>query len=647
MTEPIPEAGNSEPPSKEPAVSAARAVLWERIKEHKVLQWGLAYLGAALALAHGGDLLGHTFHWPEALNRLLLGVLVVGFPIVLTVAWYHGHKGLKQISAGELAVVSILIVIGAGLLIALVRAPIETVPPPQLHEALPPAASSAANEAKVSDAAARPASPAANSGPSIAVLPFVNMSSDREQEYFSDGLSEELLNELTHIPSLRVIGRTSSFAFKGKNEDLRAIGDALGVDHILEGSVRKSGENLRITAQLINPADGSHVWAGTYDRKLGDVFEIQEEIARTVASSLRISIEVTNLHEGGTHNLDAYDEYLRSLAGGSPVDAISHLERAVQLDPNFTRAWADLAGAAGGALLFAPERSAEWLPMRREAMNRMLALAPNSAAAINVQADRALDAGHLLEAERLLQSARNATAGSATGISLNNGVFVLSVARPRDSLELFRAAQQADPMFVLPQVMMLISLESLGEMKAAEEIYRRAIVVFPNNELIRSTAALRAMALHDQTAMRAALLPAQTAPRPVRGTDRPMDAAQLDAAMMALTDNAPAALTQLRRWGTDPKTPPQAFLLIVEANWAAYFGDAELSLNLLRRVPLKDTNARTAVMFSLWRPIEKPIRRLPQFKDFVRDLGLVDYWRASTMWGDFCHPLGEKDFECN
>ncbi len=110
----------------------------------------------------------------------------------------------------------------------------------------------------------------------MAVLPFVNMSSDPEQEYFSDGLSEELLNQLAQVPDLRVIGRTSSFAFKGKNEDLRHIGEVLGVNHLLEGSVRKAGNRVLITAQLIRQADGSHLWSQTYERSLDDIFAIQE-----------------------------------------------------------------------------------------------------------------------------------------------------------------------------------------------------------------------------------------------------------------------------------------------------------------------------------------------------------------------------------
>jgi TolB-like protein len=637
MTEQIPEAEPAEPLSKEQAAPAASEDLWERIKDHKVLQWSLTYLGASLALAHAQDLLSHTYHWPELVGRVLIGVLIVGFPIVLAVAWYHGHKGLKQISAGEMTVISIMILIGAGLLIVLVRPPAESA---QDSTAVPAHATAITNSASM-----HPTSAASDSGPSIAVLPFVNMSSDREQEYFSDGLSEELLNELANVPNLRVIGRTSSFAFKGKNEDLRTIGETLGVDHILEGSVRKSADSLRIVAQLINPADGSHLWSGTYDRKLGAVFEIQEDIARTVASALRVSIEATNLREGGTQNLEAYDAFLRASSNTPLLDQISHLERAVQLDPQFTQAWAALAFNYGVARVFAPERGAEWLKKGLAAQNRVFALAPQSTAAKILMADREMDAGNLLQTERLLESVRTLPTGVTAELSVRYGGLLLGVGRSRDAIEILKAAQQADPLAGAPRDLLAVSYETLGEFAQAEQEYRSALAVLPDDGVMQSTAVLRAMALRDAVALRRELTSTDEAA--ATGADAPTTQEPINLAMVALLDNAPAALAKLHRWSVNPNVPSDPVLLSVQAFWAAYFGDPDLSLQLLRRMPRDNNIARLSLMLTLWRPIEKNVRRLPGFKDYVRELGLVDYWRAGGKWGDFCHPVGQSDFECN
>jgi len=178
---------------------------------------------------------------------------------------------------------------------------------------------------------------------SIAVLPFVNMSDDKD--YFADGLSEELLNLLAKIPDLRVIGRTSSFAFKGKNEDLREIGDALGVSTVLEGSVRRSGDRLRITAQLINTDDGSHIWSETYDRNMADIFQIQDDVAGAITVALQLHLAPANRGEADrpTENLEAYSLYLEALAVFREVDdpriAIEVLDRALVLDPSFAKAY--------------------------------------------------------------------------------------------------------------------------------------------------------------------------------------------------------------------------------------------------------------------------------------------------------------------
>lgn len=187
---------------------------------------------------------------------------------------------------------------------------------------------------------------------SIAVLPFVDMSAAKDQEYFSDGLSEELLNLLAKIPELKVIGRTSSFSFKGKNEDLRSIAQKLGVAHLLEGSVRKDGNKIRVTAQLIKASDGSNLWSETYDRDLKGIFKLQDEIAQAVVLKLKLKLlEVPSVNISGTGNIEAYNLILQGnyfydkLDKGNVAKAIDFYNRALAIDSTDARALGKLANA--------------------------------------------------------------------------------------------------------------------------------------------------------------------------------------------------------------------------------------------------------------------------------------------------------------
>jgi len=187
---------------------------------------------------------------------------------------------------------------------------------------------------------------------SIAVMPFVNMSADKQQEYFSDGLAEELLNQLVRIRGLRVAARTSSFQFKGRNEDPRTIAEKLNVSNILEGSVRREGRRVRITAQVINASDGFQIWSETYDRDLNNVFAVQEDIARSVASALKVKL-VSALPVApaalASKNLEAYNAYLQGRYFFERRDreslekALGYFEQAIELDPSYALAWAQIA----------------------------------------------------------------------------------------------------------------------------------------------------------------------------------------------------------------------------------------------------------------------------------------------------------------
>jgi len=222
---------------------------------------------------------------------------------------------------------------------------------------------------------------AVESKPSIAVLPFANLSADKENEYFSDGLAEEIINLLAHMPGLTVIARTSAFAFKGKQEDIRRIAEALGVTSVLEGSVRRSGSRIRVTAQLITASSGGHLWSERYDRELTDVFAIQDEIAQAIARALEVKLALeAPTKRGGTTNLAAYEAYLKSrhywqkLTPDSMVKSREWCEEAIRLDPEFALAQCHL-----GELFFVRGMLAgtEWYRRGREAAERALRLDPS------------------------------------------------------------------------------------------------------------------------------------------------------------------------------------------------------------------------------------------------------------------------------
>jgi TolB-like protein len=217
--------------------------------------------------------------------------------------------------------------------------------------------------------------------PSIAVLPFANMSGDKEQEYFSDGLAEEIINALAQIPGLKVIARTSAFAFRGKDLDIRKIAEALGVATILEGSVRRAGSRVRITAQLISAADGSHLWSQRYDREMADVFAVQDEVAAAIADVLQTKLApdqaggVAAAPRQHIPKPEAHEAYLKAryyqwkLSPDGVARAKEYYERAIALDPDFALAYVGYADffllqLVGGW----PAR--ELLPQAREAARK-------------------------------------------------------------------------------------------------------------------------------------------------------------------------------------------------------------------------------------------------------------------------------------
>ena len=290
---------------------------------------------------------------------------------------------------------------------------------------------------------------------SIAVLPFANMSADPENEFFSDGISEEIINALGQIDGLRVAARTSAFSFKGKNVDLREVGVQLSVNSVLEGSVRKSGTRLRITAQLVNASDGYQLWSERYDRELDDVFAVQDEIARTIAERLKVTLEGepdSAIVEPATDNLQAYELYLegRELLYRKGVyipQAVECFKKAVALDTEYALAWAGLADALTSLGYYGLVRPAAAFPQAKEAAARAVQLDDGLAEAHGALAGALLFGVDVDGSEQAFRRALEINAGFIQARGWY-AVFVLALVRGRfdDALDHTNTMRRLDPL---------------------------------------------------------------------------------------------------------------------------------------------------------------------------------------------------------
>src|SRR6266446_3440900 len=345
---------------------------FQRLKQRKLVQWAIAYVAAAFALSQGIDIVAGQFGWPEGVRRGITLGLVVGFLVTLVLAWYHGERGAQRVTGTELVIIALVLALGGGLLWRFT-----TVRPQDKSLATP-------NHDKTELAVTIPEK-------SIAVLPFVNMSADEADEYLCDGMTEELVNVLSKVKGLRVPGRSSSFAFKGKNDEdiFRKVGEQLHVNAVLEGSVRKAGNKLRITAQLINVPDGFHLWSETYDRDMKDILAVQGDVAQRVVQALQVQLgvdEARALAKKPTENPEAHRLYLlgryhfAKFTRAGWTNAIHYYEQALQVDPNFALAYCGLAdtyGWAGEQIMAGREAWAKEMELAQKA----LALDPNLAEA--------------------------------------------------------------------------------------------------------------------------------------------------------------------------------------------------------------------------------------------------------------------------
>jgi len=447
--------------------------IWDRLRRRKVVQWGIAYAAGAWGLLQGLAYITDTFHWPERIQQLATIALLIGLPIAVTLAWFHGERGHRRVTRTELVILTLLFLLGGGLFWRYQHVS-ETA-----RVATPPA----------------PIAPTAviANDKSIAVLPFVNMSSDQEQEYFSDGLSEELLNLLAQVPQLRVIARTSSFSFKGKDVDISEIANKLNVTHVLEGSVRKAGDTVRITAQLIRASDSSHLWSQTYDRPMTDVFKVQDEIAAAVVGQLKIEL-LGNAPTSKSTDPKAYAlflqgrEVMRQYNSEAFEQAIALFKQALVIDPAYTPAWDALAGAYYDQIDLGVITTDQGLPLVRHAIDRVLAndvgYAPVYARLAmiegNIERDQAAAARHV-EQGLALDPVNLDVVSSAGWIARRLG-------RMDQSIALYEYLVRRDPINPQGHDRLAVAYQFAGRLDEAFEAFRAVIQLSPESAAIHEQA---------------------------------------------------------------------------------------------------------------------------------------------------------------
>src|SRR4029450_5075855 len=234
---------------------------FQRLKQSKLVQWAIAYVAAAFALLQGIDIVAQQFGWPEGGRRGITLGLIGGFFVTLALAWYHGERGAQRVTGTELLIIGLVLALGGGFLWRFATA----------------------RSADSKTATVPNESRSVIDEKSIAVLPFENLSEEKQNEYFADGVQDQILTDLSQIADLKVVSRTSVMQYKsGVARNLRKIGEELGVAHVVEGSVQRAANKVRVSAQLIDARNDAHLWAQTYDRDVADVFAIQSEIAKAI-----------------------------------------------------------------------------------------------------------------------------------------------------------------------------------------------------------------------------------------------------------------------------------------------------------------------------------------------------------------------------
>jgi TolB-like protein/tetratricopeptide (TPR) repeat protein len=590
-------------------------------------------------MAQVAEMLLEAFGSPDWVFKTLLALFLIGFPFALFFAWAFeltrdGLKRTEDVEAGSntkyhpvrntgLVVVGLLLLVLGYFSYDKITVEPAAVPQAGQGQSDPP------NEAKKSI--------------SLAVLPFVNMSSDKEQEYFSDGISEELLNVLANAGGIEVASRTSAFAFKGKDRNISEIAKILKVDHVLEGSVRRSGNTIRITAQLIDAATDKHIWSDTYDREFTDVFKVQDEIANKIVAALseKFGIKAGTVSvEQVTTNMGAYDLYLQALAEGrifsgeGEVRRIALLREAVSLDPDFLEAILLLSLR----LNYLPtwDATLDNKTYNDEALffaNRALALAPGDTRVHRALAEVAFQGYRFDDMHKHVSDAL-AIDPDKRGFTL---YMRICLGYLRESLEIANELISADPADSWSHVVKMLALEGAG--KTADALHSM------KDSFFAGYAGMAQIVLIDDAYQKGdkvtwgTLLALDMGTQNLRNPDFPLLRLlpQLEAIVFAEEQDKDRQIARYWMVAKDLGYDRQDILIPYRYTTLIALKEYEY---------LADEFWGSETKQWMWMQQFRPFRQSEPFRRKIRESGILAYWQKHG-WPDLCHAVGDDDFACN
>lgn len=577
--------------------------LIEELQRRKVFKVGAAWLVIGWVLIQVAATVAPQLKLPDWLPTLVTVLVALGFPIALVLAWFFDltPEGVRRDPHDATA--------------ASHEAPAST----PIQAAAAPLQSTPTGAAS---ALTTPAATASVPHKSIAVLAFADLSPGHDQEYFSDGVAEEILNALVKLRDLKVAGRTSAFSFKGKNSDLREIGRTLNVAHVLEGSVRKHGDKVRITAQLIHADDGYHLWSDSYDGELTDVFELQERIARAIVHELDVILHSDanqRLVPVATRDPQAYALYLQASAifarrdGPRIPEAIASLRRAVNLDPKYARAHARLASIHALEPIYTPESAEAALENVRREAARASELDPELAEPYAAIALICAQQHRFVAARQAIDRALELDPHDITAVFWAASILINTGYTGRGRSELDRALA-IDPLY--PNALLWRGNQCVfdGELDRAEALLRRSVEV----GLLHAW-----LGLHRVAAARGRIdeaIAQLTKGLAVLGAGLPDDAPGILArGVYGNADARAQALAMIDRFvATAPRLMPASIMY------------ALILMGEIARVLALSTTFRTTndaqYFHCLWSPSLHAARKTPAFAAFTRAVGMTELW---------------------